>query len=406
MNEENKYNLGPSGQLLPAEERLAVKRKKNNIIIGVPKEIAFQENRVSLAPDSVGLIVANGHEVYVERGAGAKAHFKDEEYAEAGAIICEQATEVYKSNVILKVAPMLPQEIDLLNSRQTIISALHQTMQEKEYFSKLIQHKSTTIAFEFIQDKNGIFPVLNAMSEISGYAVIQIAAEYLSQKDFGKGKLFGNIPGIAPVEVVILGAGTVALNAVKASLGFGANIKVFDNKIYKLRSLQKDTYPQLFTSIINPKVLSKALNSADVVIGALHTKNGRTPCVITEDMVKNMKSGAIIIDVSIDQGGCIETSSMTNHNDPVYIKHEVIHYCVPNIPSKVPQTASYALSNFFTSALLDAGEEGGIEQYLKTNSAMRQGIYMFNGYLTKQIIADSFNLKYKDLDLLLAAFQM
>lgn len=406
MNEKNKYNPGPTGQLLPAEERLAVKRKKNNLIIGVPKEISFQENRVSLAPDSVGLIVANGHEVYVEREAGTRAHFKDEEYAEAGAIICEHASEVYKSNVILKVAPMLPQEIDLLQSRQTIISALHQTMQEKEYFSKLIKHKSTAIAFEFMQDKNGIFPVLNAMSEISGYAVIQIAAEYLSQKNLGKGKLFGNIPGISPVEVVILGAGTVALNAVKAALGFGACVKVFDNKTYKLCSLQKNTKSQIFTSIINPKVLSKALNSADVVIGALHSQNGRTPCVITEDMVKNMKSGAIIIDVSIDQGGCVETSSITNHNDPVYVKHDVIHYCVPNIPSRVPQTASYALSNFFSSALLDAGEEGGIEQYLKTNSTMRQGIYMFNGYLTKQIIADSFNLKYKDLDLLLAAFQM
>lgn len=406
MGKSGNYNLGPAGQLMPAEERLAVKRKKNQLKIGVPKEIAFQEHRVSLAPDSVGIIVNNDHEVYVERGAGAKAHFSDKEYAEAGATICETPGEVYKSDIILKVAPLLNKEMDMLGNRQTIISALHQTMQNKNYYEQLIKHNSTAIAFEFIQDKNRVFPVLNAMSEISGYASIQIASEYLSRNDLGKGKLFGNIAGIAPVEVVVLGAGTVAVNAVKAALGYGASVKVFDNKIYKLRTLQQKTDSQVFTSIINPKVLSKALNSADVVIGALHSQEGRTPCIITEDMVKNMKSGAIIIDVSIDQGGCIETSAITNHNDPVFIKHEVIHYCVPNIPSMVPQTASYALSNFFTTALVEAGDEGGIEHYLKTHSSMRQGIYLFNGYLTKQNIAESFGLKYKELDLLLAAFQM
>lgn len=406
MGESGNYNLGPAGQLMPAEERLAVKRKKNQLKVGVPKEIAFQEHRVSLAPDSVGIIVNNGHEVYVERGAGAKAHFSDQEYADAGATICETPTEVYKSDVILKVAPLLLNEINMLGTRQTIISALHNTMQEKEYFEQLIKHKSTAIAFEFIQNKIGIFPVLNAMSEIAGYASIQIAAEYLSRNDLGKGKLLGNIAGIAPVEIVVLGAGTVALNAVKAALGYGASVKVFDNKIYKLRNLQQKSDSQVFTSIINPKVLSKALNSADVVIGALHSQEGRTPCVITEDMVKEMKSGAIIIDVSIDQGGCIETSHITNHHEPVFVKHEVIHYCVPNIPSMVPQTASYALSNFFTTVLVDAGEEGGIEHYLKTHPALRQGIYLFNGYLTKQNIAENYNLKFKDLDLLLAAFQM
>lgn len=406
MTENSNLNLGPAGQLMPAEERLEIKRKKSSMKIGVPLEIAFQENRVSLAPDSVGLIVSHGHEVFVQRGAGRNAHFTDEEYAEAGAILTDSAAEIYQCNLILKVAPMLPSEIDLLQSRQTVVSALHFTMQSAEYFKKLMQHKTTAVAFEFIQDQSNIFPVLKAMSEISGYAAIQIAAEYLSKNDIGKGKLLGGIPGIAPVEVVILGAGTVGTYAARAALGFGADVKVFDNHIYKLRSLQQNLGSQIFTSIIHPKVLSKSLKNADIVIGALHSIRNRPMVVVTENMVADMKPGSVIVDVSIDQGGCIETSAVTTHKDPVFIKHDVIHYCVPNIPSRVPQTASYGLSNFFTPVIMEMGEEGGIDAFLKNNPPLRKGIYMFNGILTNHMIGQSFGLPSKELDLLLASFQL
>ncbi|HBG70817.1 MAG: alanine dehydrogenase [Bacteroidetes bacterium GWF2_43_63] len=406
MTENNIYNMGPAGQMMPAEERLEIKRKKSSLKIGVPLEIAFQENRVSLAPDSVGLIVSHGHEVYVQRGAGRNAHFSDEEYAEAGATLTDSAAEIYQCNLILKVAPMLPSEIDMLQSRQTVVSALHSTMQTAEYFKKLMQHKTTAVAFEFIKDQGNIFPVLKAMSEISGYAAIQVAAEYLSKNDIGKGKLLGGIPGIAPVEVVILGAGTVGTYAARAALGFGAEVKVFDNHIYKLRSLQQDIGKQIFTSIIHPKVLSKSLKNADIVIGALHSIRNKPMVVVTEEMVADMKPGSVIVDVSIDQGGCIETSAVTTHKDPVFIKHDVIHYCVPNIPSRVPQTASYGLSNFFTPVIMEMGEEGGIEAFLKANPSLRQGIYMFNGILTNHMIGQNFGLPSKELDLLLASFQM
>lgn len=406
MNENSKYYIGPAGQLMPAEERLEIRKKKNSVRIGVPCEIAFQENRVSLAPDSVGLIVSNGHEVFVQRGAGRNAHFSDEEYAEAGATLVDKAEEVYQCDLILKVAPLLLSEINLLGQRQTVISALHHTMQSAEYFKKLMQHKTTAVAFEFIKDISNIFPVLNAMSEITGYASIQIAAEYLSKNDIGKGKLLGGVPGIAPVEVVILGAGTVGTYAARAALGFGAEVKVFDNRIYKLRTLQKNIGQQVFTSIIQPRVLAKALKSADVIIGAVHSPHGRTPIIITEEMVREMKAGAVIVDASIDQGGCIETSKLTNHNDPVFICHDVIHYGVPNIPSRVPQTASYALSNLFTPVIIDLGDEGGVEAYLKTNPAIRQGVYMYNGILTSRIVADAFGIPCKELDLLMASFNM
>ena len=322
---------------MPAEERLEIKRKKSSMKIGVPLEIAFQENRVSLAPDSVGLIVSNGHEVFVQRGAGRNAHFSDEEYAEAGAILTDSAAEIYQCNLILKVAPMLPSEIDLLQSRQTVVSALHFTMQSAEYFKKLMQHKTTAVAFEFIQDQSNIFPVLKAMSEISGYAAIQIAAEYLSKNDIGKGKRLGGIPGIAPGEVVSLGAGTVGTYAARAALCFGADVKVFDNHIYKLRSLQQNLGSQIFTSIIHPKVLSKSLKNADIVIGALHSIRNRPMVVVTENMVADMKPGSVIIDVSIDQGG---NCAITEAGKVAY--REGVCLCgVKNIPGQLPVDASW-----------------------------------------------------------------
>ncbi|MCF8369902.1 MAG: alanine dehydrogenase [Bacteroidales bacterium] len=406
MSEHNGYLKYSEGEkLLPQEETLDIGTKNSSLMIGVPREIFFQECRIPLAPQAVGLLVANGHKVLIESKAGLAAHFKDEEFTEVGAQITYSAEEVYKSDIVVKVAPPTLKEIGFLKTRQTIVSSLHLTAQSREYFEKLMAKRTTAVAFEFLKDKSGIFPVIHSLSEIVGTASIFIAAEYMQDAEFGKGNLFGGFPGITPTEVVILGAGTVAQYAARAALGLGAQVKVFDNNIYKLRRIQSALDSRIFTSMMQPVVLKKALRTADVAIGAIHSSEGLSPCVVTEDMVKEMKYGAVIIDVSIDQGGCFETSRVTNHKDPVYKKHDVTHYCVPNIGSKVPHTASYALSNIFTPMLLKTGEVGGIESMLKRDYGLRQGTYLFNGTLTKPYIGDYYTLPYQDIELLIAAFR-
>ena len=388
---------------MPKEEILDFNVRKSSLTIGIPGETSFQECRVPLAPQAVGLLVANGHRILIQKGAGNSAKFTDEEYSEVGAEIVYSAEEVYKADIILKVAPMSMKELDMLNARQTIITSLHLPGQSRKYFEKLMAKKMTAIAFEFFKDKSGMFPVLRSMSEIVGVAVIYIANEYLQNPEYGKGILIGGFPGITPTEVVILGAGTVAESAARAGLGMGAVVKVFDNSIYRLRRLQSNIHAQVFTSIIQPTVLEKALRSADVAIGAIHSSQGMTPCVVTEEMVSKMKQGSVIIDVSIDQGGCFETSRTTSHKNPVFTKHDVTHYCVPNIASKVPHTASYAFSNFFTPILIRTGDVGGVEKMIRMDYGMRQGTYLLNGTLTKPYIGEYFTLPYQGIELLLAA---
>jgi alanine dehydrogenase len=407
MNSEQTgyFKFSNTEKLLPREEMLEINRQKTSLTIGVPKETSFQECRMPLVPQAVGLLVANGHTVLIESDAGKAAHFRNEEYSEVGARILYSNEELLKADIIIKVAPPSAEEIELLKSRQTLISSLHLTGQNREYFEKLMSKKMTTIAYEYIRDKIGTFPVLRAMSEIAGTASIIIAAEYLESGEYGMGTLFGGFPGITPTEVVILGAGTVAEYAARAAMGLGAVVKIFDNNIYKLRRLQDSLNTRVFTSIIQPRVLLKALKTADIVIGSVHSAEGLTPVIITEDMVRQMKYGSVIIDVSIDQGGCFETSHITNHKNPVFKKYDVTHYCVPNIASKVPHTASYALSNFFTPILLRIGEVGGIENMIRMDYGLRQGIYFFNGTLTKPYIGDYFTLPYQDIELLIAALR-
>lgn len=405
-NEQNGYmNLSNSEMFRPQDEVLDIHRNKSSITIGVPAETSYQESRIPLVPQAVGLLIANGHKVLIETRAGNSAKFKDNEYADVGAQIVYNNEEVYQTDIVIKVAPPTIEEIGLLKSRQTLISSLHLTGQTREYFEKLAAKRITTLGYEFIKDKTGTFPVIRAMSEIVGTASVFIAGNYLSDQEYGKGTLFGGFPGISPTEVVIVGSGTVAEYAARASVGLGAVVKVFDNNIYKLRRLQAYVQSRIYTSIVEPKVLRKALASADVVIGATHSNEGMSPCYITEDMVRDMKSGSVIIDVSIDQGGCVETSHVTNHKEPVFKKYDVTHYCVPNIASRVPHTASYALSNFFTPILLKIGEVGGIENMIKTDYGIRHGVYFFNGTLTKPYIGEYFTLPYKDIELLIAAFR-
>ncbi len=390
--------------LRPQEEMLEVGRQKSKLTIGVPKENSSQENRVVLVPDGVGLLTKHGHQVVIEAGAGISAHFTDHEYSEAGGQIVYSPDEVYKSDLILKVAPVTTTEWEFLKPRQTLISALQIGIQKEEYFRSLIQKKVTALAFELIRDRANTFSVIRAMSEIAGSTSIFIAAEYLSDPEYGRGKMFGGFTGIRPSEVVIIGAGTVSEYATRSAVGLGALVKVFDNSVYRLRRLQNNLGMRVFTSILHPKVILESMRTADVVIGAIHTKNGKTPCLITEDMVSQMKDGAIIIDISIDQGGCFETSYPTTHKNPVYKIHGITHYCVPNIPSRVPHTASQALNNIFVPIILDIGTEGGIDNFLKTDHGVRQGVYLYNGVSTNSFISRYFNLPFQDIDLLMATF--
>jgi alanine dehydrogenase len=310
--------------------------------------------------------------------------------------------EVYKADIILKIAPPSPQEIEMMQTKQTLISALQLTVQPEDFLKQLMKKKITAIAYDWIKGEDGIFTVIRSMGEIAGGTSILIAAEYLSNINQGQGAILGGISGISPTEVIILGAGTVGEFATRAALGLGASVKVFDDSIYRLRRLQTAIGARVFTSVIQPKVLAKHLKTADVVIGAIRARNGRTPCIVTETMVSDMKVGSVIIDVSIDQGGCFETSEVTNHTKPVFRKHGVIHYCVPNIASRVSRTASYALSTIFNRILLDIGEEGGVEHMLRRNDGVRNGVYIYNGTLTNQVLGEMFKLPYKDINLLMA----
>jgi alanine dehydrogenase len=389
--------------LLPQEETLEIGRKKGNLFIGIPKEISFQENRVALVPDAVSLLVNNGHRVIIESDAGKMANFQDHDYSEAGAQVVYSALEVYKADIILKVAPPSPEEISMMQQKQTLISSLQLTVQPEDFIKQLMSKKITAIAFDWIKDQDGIYTVIRSMGEIAGSTSILIAAEYLSNVNNGQGAILGGISGISPTEVVILGAGTVGEFATRAALGLGASVKVFDNSIYRLRRMQSDIGTRIFTSVIQPRVLAKHLKTADVVIGAIRGQQGRTPCVVSEQMVSEMKVDSVIVDVSIDQGGCFETSEVTNHSRPVFRKHGVIHYCVPNIASRVSRTASFALSTIFTPILLNIGEEGGVENMLRRDIGVRNGVYLYNGTLTNQVLGEMFKLPYQDINLLMAA---
>ncbi len=391
-------------RLLPQEEMLEVSHPHRSLVIGVPKEVSAQENRVSLVPDGVALLCRNGHQVVVESEAGVTAHFSDHEYSEAGAQIVHTPEDVYKADIILKVGPVTRGEMDWLRPKQTLISAIQVALQCEEYFRALLSKKVTALAFETIRDKTNQLAIIRAMSEIAGSTSIFIAAEYLANPDYGRGKMFGGFTGIIPSQVVIIGAGTVGEFAARSATGLGALVKVFDNSVYRLRRIQNNLGMRVFTSILHPKVLVESLKTADVLIGAVHSPEGKTPCIISEEMIMQMKDGSVAIDVSIDQGGCFETSRPTTHKSPVYKMHGVTHYAVTNIPSKVPHTASQALNNIIVPIILDIGSEGGIENLLKRDMGVRQGVYVYNGILTNLFISKSYNLPFQDISLLMAAF--
>lgn len=402
-NKSSHYTLGKTS-LMPQEEKLETGKKREKLVVGIPKENREYESRVGLTPEAVELLVSNGHEIIIESGAGANANYTDKDYSECGGLIVTNKSDVFRCDIVLKIAPPAIEEIDMLKSGSVLISSLPFQIQSDEYIRKLIHKKITAISFEGLKDKDNCYPVLRSMSEIAGTTSILIAAEYLSNVHDGKGVLLGGVTGITPTEVIILGAGTAAEYAARAALGLGAFIKVFDHSISKLKRLQLNLSRQLFTSVFHKRVVEKHLKSADVVIGAMHLGDKGPQFLITEEMVKIMKKGSVIIDISIDQGGCIETSECMNYSNPSYIKHGVIHYCVPNIASRVARTASIALSNVFNPLLFSIAEAGGVQKLLKEDIGFRHGVYIYNGILTSSSIGNYFGIPSKDIDLLMAAF--
>ena len=387
-------------QLLPQEETLEIVKQKGELYIGLPKETHFQEKRICLTPDAIAAIVANDHRVLIEKGAGEKAGFSDSDYSEAGAELTDDKNKVFGCPIILKVEPPSLDEIELINPKTILITALQLKTRDKIYFEALAKKKITALAFEFIKDEAHSYPAVKALSEIAGTASVLIASELMANNELSNGMLFGNISGVPPAEVVVIGAGTVGEYATRSALGLGANVKVFDTSITRLRNLQVKVGRPLYTSTLQPKYLMKALRRCDVAIGALKGTN-RAPVVVTEDMVEKMKNGAVIIDVSIDMGGCFETTEITSHDQPTKIKHGVIHYGVPNIPARYPKTASISISNIFTPYLLNMAESGGLENAIRFDSGLKNGLYFYRGILTNKAVADWFGLPYSDLNILL-----
>lgn len=386
-------------ELLPQEEKLEIAKSKSELFIGLPKETSYQERRICLTPDAVNSLTSHGHRVLIESGAGENSSYSDKDYSDAGAEITKDTQKVFSCPMILKVEPATVSEIEMMNQQTIIISAIQLKTRKKEYFEALKKKKITALAFEYIKDEDGSFPAVKSLSEIAGTASVLVAAELMTASKFGNGLLFGNITGVPPTEVVILGAGTVAEFAARTAIGLGASVKVFDNSITKLRRLQNNLNQRIYTSTIQHKTLIKSLQRCDVAIGAMRGKY-RTPIVVTETMVEQMKKGAVIVDVSIDTGGCFETSEITTHENPTFIKNGVIHYCVPNIPSRYSKTASLSISNIITPYLLQIAEDGGIESAIRCDSGLKNGVYFYHGILTNKTIGEWFDLTYRDINLI------
>jgi alanine dehydrogenase len=395
--------VSPSFTYETLEETLDIKPKGAELFIGIPKETSFSENRIALTPEAVSVMVANGHRVVVETKAGHGSSYTDKDYSEAGAKIAYDKKEVYECDILVKSAPVSDSECELLKYNQYIISPIHLAVMKSEILQKMMDKKITALSFENLKDETGHNPIVRSMSEIAGSAVMLIAGQYLSNANNGKGVLVGGISGIPPTKVIIIGAGIVGEYAARTALAMGASVKVFDNDIYRLKRMQNNIGVRMWTSVIEPKILSKQLKTCDVAVGALSSDGGRTPLIVTEEMVSNMRPGSVIVDVSIDRGGCFETSEVTSHEKPVFKKYDVIHYGVPNIPSGFARTASQAISNVLMPLLLETAAEGGVDKLIWYKINIRSGIYLFKGSLTNFYLSERFDLKYTDLNLLIAS---
>jgi len=389
---------------MPKEEQLETAVRNRRISIGLPSDSKDDEKRVALTPEAVNILIETDNEVIVQKGAGMGANFSDRDYSENGAIITDSLARVYGTDVVIKVAPFSEKETAFLKGNQVVLSYLNVLKLNEEILDKLIRKKVTAIAFEKIRDNNGVMPVVETMSEICGITSVLVASEYLSNMHGGKGVMLGGITGVTPTEVVILGANTAGESAARAAIGLGSTVRIFDDSLDRLRRFQNLLGQRLQTSVFHPQVLKKALKSADVLIGAIELEDLKPWYYVTEDMVRSMKKRAVIIDLSIDRGGCIETTECRAMHDPVYEKYGVIHFSAWNLPSRVARSASIALSNIIAPMLQNMADSGGITQLLKNNQGLRNGAYLYNGMLTNETLGQKFGMISKDLDLLISAF--
>lgn len=402
--EKSKENtLISKTMLMPQEEMLEMKKKGQKIKIGIPSDFSKDEYRVPLTPQAVNLLVSYGHEILIEKDAGKSASYLNNEYAEAGATIVDKKEEIFQCDIILRISPFDNEEIDKLRGNQVIISSMQIHAHCRETIQKMMNKKVTTIAFEYLENEDGFLPFVHQMSQIAGVTSITIASEYLGKSRNGKGVLFGEVTGVTPAELVIIGTSTAAEYAARAALGLGIFVKVFDTSVYELSKLEEKLGRRIFTSVFYPKVLRKALVSADAVIGAM-SFNTSPKFKVSEELVKQMKEGSVIIDLNVSQGGCFETSECTNFSKPTYVKHGVVHYCVPNSPALVARTASISFSNILIPILLSIGDNGGVDNYIKSSNGFRKGVYIYHGILTNHDVGNLFNIPAKEIDLLLAVF--
>jgi len=403
MEKSNENSLISKAMLLPQEEMLEVKKRGQKIKIGIPSDFSKVEYRVPLTPQAVDLLVSYGHEILIETNAGKSASYSDKDYREVGAQIIETKEEIFQCDIILRISPFSSEEIDMLRGNQVIISTMQPNAHCRESIQKLMQKKVTAIAYEYLENEDGYMPFVHQMSQIAGVTSITIASEYLSKSRNGKGVLFGDVTGVTPAELVIIGTSTAAEYAARAAIGLGIFVKVFDTSVYELSKLEEKLGRRIFTSVFYPKVLRKALISADVVIGAL-SFNTSLKFKVSEELVKQMKEGSVIIDLNVSQGGCFETSECTDFNNPAFVKHGVVHYCVPNSPSLVARTASISMSNILIPVLLSISDDGGVNNYIKTSRGFRKGVYIYHGILTNRDVGNLFNIPSKEIDLLLAIY--
>jgi len=399
-NQKSPFN---KEQLMPQEETLEVYSSKNNFSIGIIKETDSNENRVPLSPLGVELLIDEGFQVLVERGAGEGANFGNIEYSEIGAQIVDSKKEVFQADILLKISSFTDKEIELLKKDQLIFSTINIHSLDKEYIQKLLNKRVTALSYELLKDESGYFPIVRSMSEIAGSTSILIAAEILSSTEGGKGEMLGGVAGVKPTEITIIGAGTASEAAARTAIGLGANVKIFDESVNRLRRIQTNLGQKVYTTVLKEKLISNAAISSDVIIGAYRNINSQK-YIISKDVVKRMKPNSVIIDIGIDNGGVFETSKLTTHKKPTYVKHNVIHYCVPNIPSRVARTATYSISNILAQIVAEFAASGNVNTVIRNNNGIRNGIYIFKGILTNENIGNSVGLPSKDIGLLMAAF--
>jgi alanine dehydrogenase len=386
------------------EKHVIRSKSEASLKIGLPKEISNDERRVTLTPGGVSILKANGHEIFIEKGAGENANFSDREYADAGAEIAYSPDDVFKkSDLILKIAPLAQEEFELLEPEQALISALHMGSQTEQYLEAVTKKSITGIGYEFIRGDDKEFPIVRMMHEITGSMSVQIAAHYLESMSGGQGIMLGGISGVPPATVVILGAGITGEYAARTALGYGAQVFVMDTDLAALRRLENALDRRIITAVANHQYLNTALKFADIIIGAAMAEGERSPCWVTDEMVAGMKAGSVIVDTVIDQGGCVATSRPTTHSNPVFTKHDVIHHCVPNIPANVPRTATYALNNVLVPYILAIGDAGGVRECLWENVALRNGTYSYKKHITKKSLAKMFDMPYREIEMLIAS---